>query len=53
VNNSGIDLKIINMLKAMEKAMPEIRRQVEVYERSLKHGIDLIPQGSASKIKTD
>lgn len=34
MKTSGIDLKILQILKKMEKAMPEIRRQVEVYERN-------------------
>ncbi len=34
----SIDKQISFLLKQMEKAMPEVRRQVEVYEKNLKTG---------------
>lgn len=36
--NISIDKQITFLLKQMEKAVPEIRRQVEVYEKNLKTG---------------
>jgi|JI61114DRNA_FD_contig_61_1305400_length_493_multi_1_in_0_out_0_1 hypothetical protein len=33
---SNVDFYISHILKMMEKAMPEIRRQVEVYEINVK-----------------
>jgi hypothetical protein len=33
----SIDKQVALLLKRMEKAMPEVRRQVEVYERNLKN----------------
>lgn len=38
---TSIDKQISFLLKQMEKAMPEIRRQVEVYERNVKTGKDI------------
>ncbi len=35
-NFSTIDKQIAYLLKQMGKAMPEVRRQVEVYEKNLK-----------------
>ena len=37
-NSSTTDKQIAFLLTQMEKAMPEVRRQVEVYERNLKAG---------------
>ncbi len=43
--SSTIDKQIAHLLKQMEKAMPEVRRQVEVYEKNLKAGnINKSPQ---------
>lgn len=35
---SNVDFYISHILNMMEKAMPEIRRQVEVYENNVKKG---------------
>jgi len=34
-DTSSIDKEIARMLKQMRKAMPEVKRQVKVYEKSL------------------
>jgi len=38
IMNTSINKQIAFLLKQMEKAIPEIRRQVEVYEKNLKTG---------------
>jgi hypothetical protein len=39
--SSEIDVYLTQILKMMEKAMPEIKRQVEVYEKNIKMGIQV------------
>jgi hypothetical protein len=35
---SNTELRVARILEGMRKAMPEIRRQIEVYEKSIKSG---------------
>lgn len=51
MKTSAIDLKISQILNKMGKAMPEVRRQVEVYERNVKLGLHTKPPRLASKFK--
>ena len=37
-NSSTIDKQIAFLLAQMDRAMPEVKRQVEVYEKNLKAG---------------
>ena len=39
--SSNVDDYISQILIMMEKAMPEIKRQVEVYEKNIKKGVDI------------
>jgi len=51
MQSSDIDLRISQILKKMEKAMPEIRRQVEVYESKIRLGINVTPPSVPPKFK--
>ena len=36
--SSNTEQRVLDILKRMQNAMPEIRRQIEVYEKSIKTG---------------
>jgi hypothetical protein len=42
-NTSETDKRIAHYLRQMEKAMPEVKRQIAVYEKSLKSGKSVKP----------
>lgn len=51
MKSPNIDVQISQILKKMAIAMPEVKRQVEVYERNTKLGIHTKPPRVAPKFK--
>lgn len=38
IKYSNTDVRVADILKRMQKAMPEIKRQIEVYNKRIKSG---------------
>ncbi len=49
--SSNTEQRITHILQQMRKAMPEIRRQIEVYEKSIKSGNQIVPPKVVQQFK--